>query len=310
MMFNPDCIHAYLTPDPLNDDNAMEDESLSWLHGFLNEPDEEQGLPAIIRDENIYLYSRIEEDAKSRLAKAIENLWPLLKNHHFRSVQIAIDIFGILLSKQAIAGYNHQDSAPAEGRYLFILSNSLLQRYQISKAENKPISFHDDQTWEHELIHLLDHWEILKGHLFQSSTKTSEITQASILKFRSEGIADLYYLMHGYYESIGSIEAAKTRFQEYFSDWKEKNALNLNVEEQTRDSFLSTGLYYTAGPWLVLDLLRDFRGGWFRVTIDQCLDLIQQKKPVDRDTILQVIQTALTVDCRTFLDYGESLLAD
>jgi regulator of sirC expression with transglutaminase-like and TPR domain len=72
MMFNPDCIHAYLTPDPLNDDNAIEDESLSWLHGFLNEPDEEQGLPAILRDENIDLYSRIEEDAKSRLARAIE----------------------------------------------------------------------------------------------------------------------------------------------------------------------------------------------------------------------------------------------
>jgi hypothetical protein len=305
-MIDESRIIAYLTPHPLDEENSYEDDQISWLPGFLNEPDEEQGLPAYLREENIRFYENLEADAKKRLMKAMVTLWPLLKDHHFKYVQIAIDVFGIMLSKNSIAGYNHEDSDPEKGRYIFILSRSLLWKYLAYKSDGKPLDFHDDHTWEHELIHLLDHKESLKGSLFQSSFEPRDILRSSILKFRSEGIADLFYLLHGHHKSVGSIEEARKTFKNLLSGWMERHMSKVKVSEEIKVGIELTQLHYTAGPWLILDMLRTFEGHSHREIIEVCLKTISRREAVDQDTILKVIETALRINSQSFLDFAET----
>ena len=130
-----DIIWSYMTPHPLDHDSHCEDSFLSWIPGFLNEPDEEQGIPAYLRDENIELYRRIESDAEQWLRQAMTRLWPLLRNHRFKSVQLVIDIFGFMLNKGSIAGYNHDSSKPEMGIYHLVLSNGVLHRRLAYQSE-------------------------------------------------------------------------------------------------------------------------------------------------------------------------------
>jgi hypothetical protein len=306
-----DIIWSYMTPHPLDHDSHCEDCFLSWIPGFLNEPDEEQGIPAYLRDENIELYRRIESDAEQWLRLAMTRLWPLLRLHRFKSVQLLIDIFGYMLENGSIAGYNHESSKPEQGVYHLILSSRLLEKRLAYQSEGKELEFKDHYSMEHELIHLLDHWKIVKESVYKSSDEPKENLKYAILKFRSEGIAELSLLLQGHYDSVGSIEEARKLFRKHIPECRERLFTEKRTDVKTREEVFSSYLHYSAGPWLILDMLRSYQGEWHQVKIDKCLDLISRKEAVDHDSILDVLKIALTIDIHNFLEYAETqLLSD
>ena len=166
---------AYLAPHPLDDDSAIEGDDLIWIPGFLNEEDEEEGLPATYRECNIKIYDAIEALTEFHFRNSIKNMWPLLSKIQFHSLQIAIDISGIISNqKNTSASYLHNKSSQIEGIYTFSLDRNLLNSYLQAKANNTTLDNHDQSVWEHELIHLLDHEEILRGTLYGLSDAPSE----------------------------------------------------------------------------------------------------------------------------------------
>lgn len=301
-------IWSYIHPHPLDGDSECEDEFLSWLPGFLNEPDEEQGIPAYRRDENIALYRRIEEDAEQWLREAMVRLWPLLRDHRFKSVQLIIDIYGFMLNGNSIAGYNSHDSKPELGVYHLILSSNLLHKWLIVKAESRVFSFDDHYSMEHELIHLLDHWQLVKESVYKSSNEPRENLKFVILKFRSEGLAELSKLLQGHYDSVGSVEEAASLFRDHWTACRERVAGMERTDEKTRLELYESYLHYSAGPWLVLDMLRTFEGGWHLEIIEQCLATISRKQAVNHETLLKVLKIALRVDLVHFLEYADTRL--
>ena len=68
----------------------------------------------------------------------------------------------------------HNKSSQIEGIYTFSLDRNLLHSYLQAKANNTALDNYDLSVWEHELIHLLDHEEILKGTLYGLSDAPSD----------------------------------------------------------------------------------------------------------------------------------------
>ena len=301
-------IYSYMLPHPTDGDSECEDEFLSWLPGFLNEPDEEQGLPAYLREENVKLYRRIEEDAEQWLKEAMVRLWPLLQNHQFKSIQLIIDVFGNMLEGSTIAGYRPDSSKPERGFYHLELSRYMLHKLLVVKAEGRELSFDDHYSMEHELIHLLDHWEIVKESVYKLSKEPRENLKYVILKFRSEGLAELSRLLQGHFEKVGSIEEAASLFRSHWTACRERVAGMERTDEKTRLELYESYLHYSAGPWLVLDMLRTFEGGWHREIIEQCLATISRKEAVDHETLLEVLKIALRIDIVSFLEYADTRL--
>lgn len=302
-MIPDSCIHAYMTPHPLDHDNHWEDDFLSWIPGYLNEKDEEQGTHAYLRDENIALYERIEGDIEEWMKKAMANLWPLMQDIQFKSVQVAIDIFNNMLSGQTAAGYNYDVSKPAKGIYHFALSSHLFQKRMKYRLDGKELEFYDEITFEHEFIHMLDHQESVRGSLFRTSSNVSENLRSCMLEYRSEGIAELYYLLHGHYDSIASIEKAKETAKDHMSGLIQRFQGVETTEEETRKEIYKNHLYYSAGPWLILDLLKSERGAWYDELIDTCMDHLSRKEALPVDKIHEVIKGGLMIDSQSFLDY-------
>ena len=112
-------INSYLSPHPLDEDSDMDDEFVSWIPGFLDEPDEEQGLTAYLRDENIELYKNIEQSVSNVIRTAFESMWPLLDKHIFKSIQVAIELISFGPNSTALAGYSYSYSEPEKGIYVF-----------------------------------------------------------------------------------------------------------------------------------------------------------------------------------------------
>jgi hypothetical protein len=295
-------IVAYLSPHPLDDDSAKEVEWVSWIPGF-NHDDDADGMGVIYNDCNVLLYQSIEKQTTEIVKTAFNNLYPLFENHIIKGLFVWIDLFGITGNEHAIAGYHYDKSKPAHGEYQFNADQRLMAHY-LSKnwqdlSANPKVLF----TWEHELLHMLDHQLIEKASVYKSSGETSELYKYFILKFREEGFADLYYLLLGNFDEILSIEQAKTAFLKLNMDVKKKMKETGVFPEEIYKQYD----YYELGPWLILDCLRSFEGGFHEEHIENALQKIGKKEAMPREEIFRIIQIALRMDIKTVLDYFKKL---
>jgi hypothetical protein len=291
-------IVAYLSPHPLDDDLATEVEWVSWIPGF-NHDDDADGMGIIYNDCNVLLYKSIEKQTTEIVKSAFNNLYPLFENHIIKDLFVWIDLFGIMGNKHAIAGYHYDKSKPANGKYQFNADHRLMVHY-LSKnwrdlSANPKVLF----TWEHELLHMLDHQLIEKVSVYKSSGETSELYKYFILKFREEGFAELYYLLLGNFDEILSIEQAKTAFLKLDLDVKRKMKETGLFPEEVYEQYD----YYELGPWLMLDCLRSFEGGFHEVHIENALLKIGKKEAMPREEIFTIIQIAIRMDIQTVFDY-------
>jgi hypothetical protein len=296
---------AYLAPHPLDDFSGIEGDFLTWIPGFLNEEDKEEELPAIYRECNIKIYDEIEALTELHFRNSIKNMWPLLSKIQFHSLQIAIDISGVLTKqKNTSATYLHDKSSQIEGKYTFRLDRNLLHSYLQAKTNSTALDNHDQSVWEHELIHLLDHEEILKGTLYGLSDSPSENFKYFFLKFREEGIANLHYVLNGN-TKIDNLDTAIKEFVRFTSEKKSKLDFTKPTDEAIVEELLSGFEYYNIGPWIILDLLRDQWENIHYEMIDNCIKNLENKQPIEQETILEIIKLGLQLGSMTYLKMVE-----
>ena len=302
-------VYSYLSPDPLDSDSGIESEFLEFLPGYDgSEMKEDEDEHPIYRQQNIEVYERIEKYCVDAFRKGLDNMFPLLKDHIFRHIQIAIDLFeNVLSSRYALACYHHGLSEPAKGKYIFQLHHTLFLKY-LAEMENKYVpDLRDTFTWEHEILHLLDHEEISKSSILKHSSSPDERYKSYLLKYREEGIADLYYLLHGGFYTYKSIEEATSIF--LIKSENAKSTLN-DVDHMDVPSIkdLFSGLsFYEIGPWLILDALKELDGGYHIDKINTAIDCLASKKEIETDLIIEIVRLALRVKAEFFLDYVTKL---
>jgi hypothetical protein len=295
-------VYAYLTPDPLDDDSTLETEWMEWIPGF-NAQEDEDGSHPFFRDENIALFKAIELTTVSHFRKSLRNLSVLLTNHLFDHIQIAIDHLGIVSRDTSVASYDYGNSQPEMGKYVMHASRSLMSAYIKAGHDLTKLSPYTAVTWEHEIIHLLDHWEVVKSCVYKSSALAINKFTYYLLSYRNEGLADLFYLLNGRYHEVNSIEAAKTAFDSAVQRVQHKMLEKDMTDDEWNQEIFSEMDCYEAGPWLMLDLLRSFEGCWHERLIDEALLQITKREPLSHLKTLYIIRIALRVKTEDFLDY-------
>jgi hypothetical protein len=296
-------IYAYLAPHPMDEHSGAEGDYLEWIPGFVNEYDEVEELEAIYRDCNVKIYDQIIEITEKHFKKSVENMWPILADINLNSMQVAIDILGMIgYSKTALAGYMYGLSDQLKGDYVFKLDLNLLVRY-LKKNENKePLDFHDISVWDHELIHLLDHKAISVATLYHKSQSPFENFKYYIIKYREEGIADLYYVLNGH-TKIKNINEAIDKFKEASINRKKGIDFTSPSNDKSRDALFEGLDFYLIGPWLILEMLRDMYINWDDDIIEKCIESISKNEAVPLETIQIVIKRAIEIQPDEFLHH-------
>jgi hypothetical protein len=292
-------ISAYIAPHPCDEDGDIEPDWFSWIPGF-NQDDDADGAGALFNDDNLSLYDTIELEVTERVKSAFQNLIPLFKDYYIKNIYVRLDIAGLTSGNHSLAGYNYAYSKPHCGIYQFTADQVLLHRYLHNHvAKNSK----ENYTWEHELLHLLDYRLIEKASVYKNSEDMSDLYKYFLLKFREEGLAELYYLLHTNYSDITSVEQAKEQFLKHLSTVKQC----LAEQDCLPTGILESYSYYELGPWLMLDMLRNYEGMFHQEMIDEALDKLKNKQAVDKEQIFEIITIALRVDISCFLQYCKTL---
>ena len=291
-------IHAYLTPHPLDEDTFLEEEWISWLPGYLKE-EAEDGLPSYYHENNIELFENIEELTHTLFRNAMERLWPLLSKYHFKSINIGIDYSNFRNSKSSLAGYDNKNSNPATGNYYFYVDQHLLSSYA-SYVTKKTDKLPNINLWEHELIHLIDHWELIRASSFAHSDNPLNNLQYYVLKYREEGIANLFDLLDGKIKGIKSIAEAKDKFQTNYTNVKKKLLTLEKSSSQDRESIYSGYDFYEVGPWIILDMLKEIPMVTDIISIEELEDNITNGIIIDDHLKLEIMKNAFYFDIDWF----------
>ena len=294
-------INAYLSPHPLDDDSCLEPEDLKCIPGFDDRPIDEDGIYPSFRDNNIEIYERIEMITEKMFRDAVKNMWPLLNNYVITRISIAIDYSGMLFGSNSLAAYNYVDSRPERGYYHFDLTRSFLikQLHKIEAGEDLGLKF--NTTWEHELIHLIDHWESVKSSIFRDSSIPDECYKYFLLKYRTEGIAELYYLLKGGRDDIKKMSEALQRFKDKVEKIKKDIFSQSSVSEDLKKIIYKDYDFYEVGPWVILNYLKSHEGGFHEDFIDSIINRIENSEVIDQNEILEIIKIALSIKSEDFL---------
>jgi hypothetical protein len=232
--------------------------------------------------------------------EACKNLWPILEFRSFKSITIGIDIIG---TGQKMAGYYHNYSDAETGNYGFSVSYDVLEEYLKEhfdkKAALRPVTKY---MWEHELIHLADHRNLIEFKYHSDSTDVREYFIHYLLKYREEGTADLYFVMKNH----GSITDPETAMQKIMDDLKELEKMpweNPDTIKSLEMQLLSLNLFYTAGPWMVLHVLSCPGNPVMTPLAEEAARKIQKCENVEKDVIVRIIQKALLISNEDFIRY-------
>ncbi|AFL83716.1 hypothetical protein Belba_1078 [Belliella baltica DSM 15883] len=291
-------VYAYLTPHPLDDESHLEEEWIDWLPGYIKgETDEEQ--PSQYHDENIALYDRIEELSTKVFRAALTRMFPLLKDFHFKNIQISIDYLNYFNST-ALAGYDHQASNPAKGIYVFHINQRLLNRY-LHLLEGNQNAIPNMSIWEHEIIHMIDHWQLIQASAFSNSDIPTNNLLYYQLKYREEGIANLFDLLDGKLDGIKSIKEAKEKFKVNYTSAKAQLEGLSKSTDQIRSSIYAGFDFYEIGPWLIVDMLMEFLCGYEFEDPETLEQRIASGVVIPDDIKFNLFELALKIDNEWFL---------
>jgi len=294
-------INAYLSPHPLDEDSHLDDEVFKCIPGFDDRSIDEDGIHPFFRDNNIEIYKRIENLTENMFRSAIKNIWPLLNNYIITRISIAIDYSGMLFDSNSLAAYNYVNSRPEHGYYRFDLTRSFLIR-QLHKLEaGEDLSLKFNTTWEHELVHLLDHWNSVKSSLFRDSSKPEECYKYFLLQYRTEGIAELYYLLKGGRDDVKKMSDALLRFKDKVEKIKREIFSESSVSEELKETISKDYDFYEIGPWVILNYLKSHEGGFHADFIDSIINRIEKSEVIEQNEILETIKIALRIKSEEFL---------
>ena len=230
---------------------------------------------------------------------ACDHLMPLLEGVKFNSLSIGIDVLGFGPGQ---AGYYHTLSDNESGYYGFSVSPELLSEYLKDYwEEDYQLPAHYAHMWEHELIHLLDHSQLKEILFNESSTDRRELFIHYLLKFRNEGIANIFELCHGRLITP-EIESAVEKFKEIIIKVEELDWENHIDFPVLKNQLLSNSLCYSIGPWMVLNAICLSED---EIISQKALDWktrIENKEVIPDAEIMEMIELGIQISNDDFLD--------
>jgi len=278
----------------------MQTENLRISISFESDYSDEdiKDFPGNWNDEDIFIEEVASDVVYEHFTKAWRNLYPLIEGKTINSICIGIDILGL---NNGLARYCHEDSDNEEGNYGFAVGPYILYEYFKKYWDNTYImDTITDFVWEHEILHMLDHNNIIEYRYHFYSNDVRELLVKHLLRFRNEGIAELFYILRNQ-GSIKTIEAARIKFKENFDTivtlpWKEINKIN-----QIKEYIDNNSLYYTIGPWLILHAIYINSDKEGRNLVRKMAEHIKNGSEAEMTDIMLIIKLALTIDNYTFI---------
>jgi hypothetical protein len=225
---------------------------------------------------------------------------PLLETFPISNILVNIDISGSCTS--ILASYNKGRSDALAGKYLFNAKPALILDYLTSYfLDGIPLSPSSYYTWEHELIHMMDHDYISELEYNLERPDITEILVEFILSFRSEGISELFYFMknHSQYRSI---KAARTVFLRKMESLRNRPWDNPRFVKNSRLAIKGDNDYYTIGTWMVLHVLGCKANGKMNTEAEQVGVKIKKRQEISDEEIISMVKQSLEIDNHSFLD--------
>ena len=155
--------------------------------------------------------------------------------------------------------------------------------------------------WEHELIHLLDHWQIIESNGFFNSSLPQNNLQYYLLKYRSEGLANLFDLLDGKLKTIQSREEAKEKFQNNLDQVQAKILSLTQTSREDRIELYSGYDFYEIGPWIMLDLVDEILSVSELPDAEDLEEKLSQGVSIPDETKLEILKMAFYIDNDWFL---------
>ena len=73
------------------------------------------------------------------------------------------------------------------------------------------------------------------------------------------------------------------------------------ITSKEKDTEFKTYDFYELGPWIILDMLRKFQGGYHEEFINSVIAKVEAGEVVEHDVIIDVIRIALSMKTDEFL---------
>lgn len=291
-------IFSYLTPNPIDEDSILEESYISWFPSYKT-GDTADGLPSFFHEDNIAYFEKIENFVSQQFHTALQRMWPLIEGIYIEQIQISID-FLISTGPHTLASYNPQKSNPAKGKYIFSVNQNLLSSY-LYTLEGKEGLIPDNNIWEHELIHLLDHWQIVNAQAFANSNNPSNAFTYYLLKYREEGIANLHDLLDGKLSGPTSRAEATEKFILNVQQAQKTFEECPNLPHKEKLKLFSGYEFYELGPWLILDKMEELIAHTELEQIQALEEKIAAGIPISDESKLAYLKHALLIDNEWFL---------
>jgi hypothetical protein len=291
-------IFPYLTPDPLKENSFLEESWISWFPSYKI-GDTADGLPSFFHEDNIAYYEKIENFVSEQFHSALQRMWPAIDGIYIDQIQISID-FLVSTGQETLASYLIQKSNPAKGKYVFSINQNLLLRY-LHTLEGKEGLIPKKTIWEHELVHLLDHWQLVNAQAFSNSDNPSNAFTYYLLKYREEGIANLYELMDGKLSGNTSRAEATKKFILNVQQAKKILEEYPNIHHKEKLKLYSGYEFYELGPWLILDKMEEMIAHTELEPIQTLEEKIAAGVPISDESKLAYLKYALMIDNEWFL---------
>ena len=189
-----------------------------------------------------------------------------------------------------------------EAKPVFYVSRTLLEEYLRNYwAKGHIIPLLESTAMHHELVHVLDKFKEEHFGLGEGRSRGKSVL-LHLLRFRSEGIANLLYtLVSG--TGIRNIDSARKMFETelyrvFEISWKhpkDYEILSLNLPE--------TRAFYDIGPWMILHVLSCPDNPKRCEMINLVLENLKRGIRTRDDIIYSLIREALEITNFTFLNY-------
>jgi hypothetical protein len=233
---------------------------------------------------------------ESKFEMAAETLFPLLKDIPFR----AIGIYLTLEFKGDGAYYFSSYSDTGKGEYYFEVQGECISCFLREFWEEGYRVPHDAKyAPHHELIHLLDHKQLLRYQLSFDSNRLGQMMVMFWENFRREGLAGLYGFLKIEGDRPGWEDAKESFLRDFHHltvlDWENVGKYGEHLDVFQPDSI------YDIGPWMVLHALFVTGDAAQREAVSTLMEDFGQGKAIPDSKILGMVKMGLQLPLDKFV---------
>jgi|GEM_PF-4421174 len=224
------------------------------------------------------------------------------ENERIESIGFCIDLTKAPCRLASVRISGSRSLRSVESKPVYFISRTLLEEYLRNYfMKGYEMSLRESTAMHHELVHTLDRFQEEFFGLDEGRSQGKSVL-LHLLRFRSEGIADLFHTLVSQ-NGIIDIAAARKMFElELYRlfeiSWKhpkDYEVLSLNLPE--------TGTFYDIGPWMILHVLSCPGNPRRCELIYLVLENLKRGIRTSDDIIFQLIREALEITNFTFLKY-------